>query len=50
LPRASVACCHEKHLAALAEQSFELKRFEDIAYAEPTYYKEFHSTAKADKA
>ena len=34
------------HLASLAEIAFRHGRFSDISYAEPTYFKDFHSIKK----
>ena len=36
------------HVGMLAEQAFQQKRFAELTYSEPTYVKEFYSTAKAD--
>jgi tRNA threonylcarbamoyladenosine biosynthesis protein TsaB len=35
-----------KHQVALATQKFANKEFEDVAYFEPNYLKEFYTTAK----
>lgn len=35
------------HLAQLAAQAWEAKDFADLAYAEPQYFKAFHSTQKS---
>ncbi|MEJ7683705.1 MAG: hypothetical protein WKG06_38765 [Segetibacter sp.] len=37
------------HLGSLADIAFQKRNFSDIAYAEPTYFKDFHSIQKADK-
>lgn len=36
------------HLGSLAEIAFRDKKFSDISYSEPTYFKEFHSVQKID--
>lgn len=38
-----------RHLASLAAIAFQQKKFSDITYAEPTYFKDFHSIKKVDK-
>ncbi|UPT68312.1 MAG: tRNA (adenosine(37)-N6)-threonylcarbamoyltransferase complex dimerization subunit type 1 TsaB [Sphingobacteriales bacterium JAD_PAG50586_3] len=38
-----------KHQAALATQKFENQQFEDVAYFEPDYLKEFYTTAVVKK-
>lgn len=35
------------HLAQLAEEAFGIKKFSNISYAEPTYFKNFHSIVKS---
>jgi len=36
-------------MAALAQQAFEQKRFEDLAYFEPFYLKDFVTTVSKKK-
>ena len=36
------------HLGSLAEIAFRHRKFADISYAEPTYFKDFHSIQKVD--
>ena len=36
------------HLGSLAEIAFQNRKFADISYAEPTYFKDFHSIQKVD--
>ena len=35
-----------KNLASLADQAFQQKKFTDVSYSEPNYFKDFQSTAK----
>lgn len=37
------------HLGSLAEIAFQKKIFSNLSYAEPTYFKDFHSIQKIDK-
>ncbi len=36
------------HLGSLAETAFEKRKFSDLSYAEPTYFKDFHSIQNID--
>jgi hypothetical protein len=33
-------------LASLADKAFQQKKFTDVSYSEPTYFKDFHSMPK----
>jgi tRNA threonylcarbamoyladenosine biosynthesis protein TsaB len=35
-----------ENMIAIAEEAYEKKKFEDVAYFEPFYLKEFYTTAK----
>lgn len=35
-----------KHLAILAEDAYQQKKFSNVSYSEPQYFKQFHSVAK----
>lgn len=37
------------HLGSLAEIAFHKRKFSNLSYAEPTYFKDFHSIQKVDK-
>ena len=41
--------CSAAHMAGLAERAFQLKQFEDIAYFEPYYLKDFVATIPKNK-